>query len=235
MIEFRALRVPTLTEEVAVKLEILFRDLPGIEQFTITLATQELQVVFDEEQLNFRILVQTLANAGCALQTIPAALFKQLPSERRETMYRKILLPLDGSTLSELALPHAEALAQRFESELLLVRVCPPIAGSIEFYSFTTEAADENQDPPAKAEKDAEAYLTFMQEKLHLKGIKSCYFVLHGQISETILEIAETEQADLIVMSTHGRSGLSRWVYGSVAAKILQAAPCPVFLVRAKL
>jgi len=67
-----------------------------------------------------------------------------------------------------------------------------------------------------------------------LKGIKSCYFVLHGLILETILDIAETDKADLIVMSTHGRSGLSRWVYGSVAAKVLQAAPYPVFLVRAK-
>jgi nucleotide-binding universal stress UspA family protein len=235
MIEFKALRVPTLTEEVAVKLELLFRDLPGIEQFTITLATQELQVIFDEDRLDFRILVQVLAEAGCALQTIPAALFNQIPRERRQTMYRKILLPLDGSTLSELALPHAEALAQRFESELLLVRVCPPIAGSFEFYSFAAEAVDENQDLPVQAEKGAEAYLMFMQDKLHLKGIKSCYFVLHGQISETILEIAETEQVDLIVMSTHGRSGVSRWVYGSVAAKVLQAAPCPVFLIRAKL
>jgi hypothetical protein len=83
MIEFRALRVPALTEEVAAKLELLFRDLPGIERFTITLATQELQVVFDEEQLDFRILVQALAKAGCALQTIPAALFNQISPERK--------------------------------------------------------------------------------------------------------------------------------------------------------
>jgi len=234
MIEFRALRVPVLTEEVAVKLETLFRDLPGIDQFTITLATQELHVVFDEDQLDFRSLVQAMAKAGCPLRSIGAALLKQVPSERRQTMYRKILVPLDGSALSELALPHAEALAQRFESEVLLVRVCPPISTSFEFYSFAAEATDEDRDLQVQAEKGAEEYLTVMQEKLQLKRIKSCYFMLHGLIPETILDIAETEGADLIVMSTHGRSGLSHWVYGSVAAKVLQAAPCPVFLVRAK-
>jgi nucleotide-binding universal stress UspA family protein len=234
MIEFKALRVPDLTEEVALNLETLFRDLPGIEQFTLTLASHELQVVFDEDQLDFRSLVQAMAIAGCPLRSIQAALLKQVPSERRQTMYRKILVPLDGSALSELALPHAEALAQRFESEVLLVRVCPPMAGSIEFYSFAAEATDEDLERQVEAAKGAEAYLVWMHEKLQLKGIKNCYFVLHGMITETILDIAETEKADLIVMSTHGRSGLSRWVYGSVAAKVLQAAPCPVFLVRAK-
>jgi nucleotide-binding universal stress UspA family protein len=234
MIEFRALRVPALTEEVAIKLQMLFRGLPSIEQFTITVATQELQVVFDEDQLDFPSLVQAMATADCPLRSIPVALFKQIPIERRQIMYRKILVPLDGSTLSELALPHAEALAQRFESEVLLVRVCPPISTPVEFYSFAAEATEEDRDLPAQAEKGAEAYLTFMQEKLHLKGIKSSYFVLHGLIPETILDIAETEKADLIVMSTHGRSGRGRWVYGSVAAKVLQAAPCPIFLIRAK-
>ena len=72
--EFKALRVPVLTEEVAAKLEAL-NDLPGVEQLVITLETQELSIIFDENQLGFRILVQEMAKAGCPLRNIDAALF----------------------------------------------------------------------------------------------------------------------------------------------------------------
>jgi nucleotide-binding universal stress UspA family protein len=150
-------------------------------------------------------------------------------------MYHKILIPLDGSSLAELALSHAEALAQRFESELLLVRVCPPLTPPFEFYSFGEERAVEDDNRNLQAEKTAEVYLSALQEKLWLKDIRSRYFVPHSSVPEAILEMAETEAVELIIMSTHGRSGLSRWVYGSVAAKVLQAAPCPIFLIRANL
>ncbi len=113
--------------------------------------------------------------------------------------------------------------------------MCPPASGPIEFYTFGEEVSDDdNQALQAQAEKSAEDYLRSLQEKLQLKNIKSYYFMLSGAIPEAILDIAETETVDLIVMCTHGRSGLSRWAYGSVAAKVLQAAPCPVFLIRAK-
>ena len=76
MMEFKALRVPTLTKEVATRLEARLIDLPGIKQFTITLDTPALDIVFDEEQLDFRILIQELAKAGCPLQSISAVLLK---------------------------------------------------------------------------------------------------------------------------------------------------------------
>jgi nucleotide-binding universal stress UspA family protein len=247
MMEFTALRVPALTEEVGGKLKILFGGLPGVERFTFAIETQELHIVFDEGQVDFRTLAQELAKAGCPLRNIEAAVLRQVSLQEERKMYGKILVPLDGSALAELALFHAEALAQRFESEILLVKVCPPVSAPIEFYTFGEEimAEDDNRDladaslagstPQRQAEKIAEDYLTSLQEKLHVKNIKSCCFVLSGSIPEAILDIAETEKVDLIVMSTHGRSGLSRWVYGSVAAKILQAASCPIFLIRAKL
>ena len=72
-----------------------------------------------------------------------------------------------------------------------------------------------------------------IQKRLYLKNIRSCCFGLGGVVSGSILDIAETEAVDLIVMSTHGRSGLSRWVYGNAAPKILQVASFPVFSVRA--
>jgi len=72
--EFKALRVATLTEDVADKLEASLTDLPGVTDFTIALATKEVSIVFDENQLSFRALVKVMTEAGCPLQRIDAAL-----------------------------------------------------------------------------------------------------------------------------------------------------------------
>ncbi len=72
--EFRALRIPTLTEEVGVKLEGVLHALPGVDDFAITLETQELRIYFDENQVAFRTLAHELAKAGCSLKDIDAAL-----------------------------------------------------------------------------------------------------------------------------------------------------------------
>jgi nucleotide-binding universal stress UspA family protein len=92
---------------------------------------------------------------------------------------------------------------------------------------------DYQLDLQTQMEKEVETYLGDWQKKLQMTKVKCRQVALEGFVPESVLSIAETEAVDLIVMSTHGRSGLSRWVYGSVAAKVLQAAPCPVFLVRA--
>ena len=76
MMEFKALRVPTLTQEVALNLETLLSNLSGLEQLKINLETQELYIVFDEQQLGFHRLVQEMAKAGCPLRYIDAALLK---------------------------------------------------------------------------------------------------------------------------------------------------------------
>lgn len=150
-------------------------------------------------------------------------------------MYQKILVPLDGSTLSELALPHAEALARHFDSEIILTRVCQPVAMPVEFYpAMAGVAYDYQLDLQEQVEKEVTDYLAEWQKKLQQAKLKCRCLALEGFVPEAILKVAETERVDLIVMSTHGRSGLSRWVYGSVAAKVLQAAPCPILLVRAK-
>jgi nucleotide-binding universal stress UspA family protein len=150
-------------------------------------------------------------------------------------MYQKILVPLDGSTLSELALPHAEALARHFDSEIILTRVCQPVAMPVEVYpAMAGVAYDYQLDLQAQVEKEVKDYLKNWQKKLQWAKLKCRYLALEGFVPEAILTVAETETVDLIIMSTHGRSGLSRWVYGSVAAKVLQAARCPIFLVRAK-
>lgn len=73
--EFKALHIPTLTEEVAAKLELELNRLPGIKQLTITLETREFDIIFDEDQVGFRTLAQQLEKAGCPLHGISAALF----------------------------------------------------------------------------------------------------------------------------------------------------------------
>ena len=150
-------------------------------------------------------------------------------------MYSKILVPLDGSDLSELALPHAKALAQHFNSELILIRVCQPVAMPLEVYpTLAGVSYDYTVELQTQVEKETQDYLISLQKQVQQDNIKCRYIGAEGFVPDVILEVAEKEKADLIVMSTHGRSGLSRWVYGSVAAKVLQVAHCPVFLVRAK-
>ena len=72
--EFKALRVPSLTEDIAKNLEFLLNGLTGVEKYSIKLDTQELDIVFDENQLSFRMLIQEMTDAGCSLHNIDAAL-----------------------------------------------------------------------------------------------------------------------------------------------------------------
>jgi hypothetical protein len=72
--EFKALRVPALNQDVATKLEHLLSNLAGVENFSITLDTQELNIIFDEDELTFRMLIQEMTDAGCSLRNIDAAL-----------------------------------------------------------------------------------------------------------------------------------------------------------------
>lgn len=140
-------------------------------------------------------------------------------------MYEHILVPLDGSELAEQALPHALALAKAFGSDLHLVTVISvvtvePVPGGIVGMSWERETAE------------AHDYLNAMAAQVLEAGPKCTQIVLHGDVAGSILDQAEEVGSDLIVMSTHGRSGLGRWVYGSIADKVLRHASVPVLLIR---
>jgi len=144
-------------------------------------------------------------------------------------MYKKILVPLDGSELAKLALDHAEKLAKTFEAEIILFQVVPfmPIYGSPEL--VTPLIVDEKQ------KEAAEKYLANLTEELKKKGIKAAAMVRTGQqVAVEIIDFAKESGVDLIVMCTHGRSGITRWVLGSVALKILTRAETPILLLRSK-
>ena len=144
-------------------------------------------------------------------------------------MYKKILVPLDGSEFSRKALDHAEKLAKICDSELLLLQVVPfmPIYGSPEL--VTPLIVDEKQ------KEAAEKYLNNLSEELRKRGMKVTAAVRTGQqVPLEIIDFAKASGADLIVMSTHGRSGITRWVLGSVTHKVLTRGETPVLLLRSK-
>lgn len=144
-------------------------------------------------------------------------------------MYKKILIPLDGSELAKKALDHAEKLARIFGSEIVLFQVVPfmPIYGSPEL--ITPLIIDERQ------KEAVEKYLSNLAEELKEKGLKASAVVKTGhQVAVEIIDFAKEIGADLIIMSTHGRSGITRWVLGSVALKVLTRAETPILLLRSK-
>ncbi|MBP8953307.1 MAG: universal stress protein [Armatimonadetes bacterium] len=141
-------------------------------------------------------------------------------------MYQHILVTLDESELAEQALPHAVALARAFGSTLHLVSVVA--VTSPEALQIATMATDH------EAQLDsARAYMRGIRKRAIEEGVETEWDVCQGDVADEILRYREQQDCDLIVMSTHGRSGMGRWVYGSVADRILRHSPVPVLLVRA--
>jgi nucleotide-binding universal stress UspA family protein len=127
-------------------------------------------------------------------------------------MYKRILVPLDGSELAKKALDHVESLAKIFDAEIILFQVVPfmPIYGSPELVT-----------PLIVDEKQKESAETTMVRMGH-------------QVAVEIIDFAKESGVDLIAMCTHGRSGITRWVLGSVAHKVLIRAETPILLIRSK-
>jgi nucleotide-binding universal stress UspA family protein len=148
-------------------------------------------------------------------------------------MYRIILVPLDGSELDECVLPHVEAMAKGCQVEkVLFVRVAEPFPQPS---SSMTEYADTPQEQAkinAQVHEEAEKYLKGVVPRVHYNGIEVGWKVLSGRVAETLAEYAVKKDADLIVIATHGRSGITRWAWGSVADRILRSACVPVLMVR---
>ena len=141
-------------------------------------------------------------------------------------MYKKILVPLDGSPLAEEVLPHAEALAKSEGAEIILLRV----AVTPSRYLFAHNPAEGNN-IIKMLEKEAKDYMKAEVSKLQDEGIKVTGVTRDGAAPDTILEVAEETNADVIAMSTHGRSGVQRWLMGSVAEKVVHHAHIPVMLI----
>ena len=160
-------------------------------------------------------------------------------------MFRRLLVPLDGSKLAEAALPYAEELAKGCQTEeVILISVTEQVRGRTaapearELYrssdsSVLQTAGAELVVTFGKKERQAQRYLGRIAKRLRAKGIKVRTEVLSWPPAEAIVTYAGQNGVDTIVMSSHGRSGPSRWAYGSVADKVFRASCVPVLMVRA--
>jgi len=153
-------------------------------------------------------------------------------------VYERIVVALDGSAVAEQILPHVRALAEKFGSTLILVRAIMPvekvaalIEPSIGGVPLDPELIEETIE---SEEHEATTYLEHVANDLRLRGLTVNTEDPPGAAVDVILDCARQTQADLIALTTHGRSGLQRIVYGSVADGVVRRAPCPVLLVRVR-
>lgn len=148
-------------------------------------------------------------------------------------MFKRILVPLDGSELAELALPYALELAQKFDSRLLLLSVTPLPVVSVDPGEYPYSGYDYVPELGEHLQNETHTYLQEKQADLTAAGLAVDIQVEQGnQPAEVILMVVEEGNTDAIVMSTHGRGGVRRWMYGSVADKVLRHADVPVLLIR---
>jgi nucleotide-binding universal stress UspA family protein len=146
-------------------------------------------------------------------------------------MYKKILVPLDGSELAECVLPHVESIAKGCGVEsVVFMRVLDTYMPSA---AYAYIAKSQSQEIEKGSEKAAREYLDEVAGRVNLDGVEIQKQLITGRAAESIAEYATKNDVDLIAIATHGRSGPSRWVYGSVADKVLRSSRVPVLMVRA--
>jgi nucleotide-binding universal stress UspA family protein len=147
-------------------------------------------------------------------------------------MYRKILVPLDGSRRAEAILPHVEELAHRFNAKIIFLKIIEPIRviAPIDGYIPYPEPLQGEHE---KAIKRANTYLLGLEGEFREKKISAKTVIEEGPIVSKIIDTANREAVDLIAMASHGRTGLAHVFYGSVAAGVLHRVDRPLLLIRA--
>ncbi|MEM7130310.1 MAG: universal stress protein [Chloroflexota bacterium] len=148
-------------------------------------------------------------------------------------MIQSILVPLDGSERAEQILPHAVNLAQKFDTTLVLVQVIIPVyhAASLEAPGYAQVILDDMKE----MKRRASTYLKNHKLNLEKEEIEVNIRIEQGQPVERILAVAEEIDTDLIAMNSHGRTGLPRVLFGSVAAGVLHGTARPLYLIRSDL
>lgn len=158
-------------------------------------------------------------------------------------MFKKILVPLDGSRFSSRAIRYASEIARRFNAKLIFIQVVPPTTPVP-----TTTGIPPGVESPAAAEismqtalfedkknvTSAKRYLSRKVRDIKPEGIKASYNVIVGDPSSSIMLFSKKEHIDLIVMTTHGKSGLKRAILGSVADTVIRESGKPVLVIRTK-
>lgn len=166
------------------------------------------------------VVDKILRGADIPVLVIRAKAFRKQPES---VTLKKVLLPLDLSAFSETSIGYVTELASRLKAEVLLLHV-------ISAYSGEFPSAARLQ---ALSKQQARKYLREVEETFKNEGIMTKLLVKSGSPALDILSCAQKNRVDLIAISTHGRGGLGRWAYGSVASKLLHSAEIPILLVRA--
>jgi nucleotide-binding universal stress UspA family protein len=137
-------------------------------------------------------------------------------------MFKKILVPLDGSKVAEKILPRVERLVRGSQGEVHLLRVV---------VSYQVDPREEKKER-ARLMQEAWDYLEKIVSRLRKKRVRAFAVVVYGKDAVQICDFARKNRFDLVAMATHGRSGISRWALGSVADKVLRCSAVPVMLIR---
>ncbi len=151
-------------------------------------------------------------------------------------MYGKIMVPLDGSELAECVLPHVAAIATGCKiAKVVFVRVVEPpkLSASLPAQGELGSQEKNRRKQVEQRIKAAEAYLKKIVQSTAIENAALSYEVLEGKVAETLADWAEKNDVDLIIIASHGRSGISRWMMGSIAERILHSVCVPVLMIRA--
>jgi nucleotide-binding universal stress UspA family protein len=145
-------------------------------------------------------------------------------------MYQKIMVPLDGSQVAECVIPHIETIAGKSATRVELVTVVEPL--DIPTRGQIAISDDEIKQIDDEGKNEATKYLKQVSSRLTRAGINASTVILSGKPAESLVRYAVNNNVDLIIMATHGRSGISKIFWGSVAEKILRATDIPVLLIK---
>ena len=155
-------------------------------------------------------------------------------------MYKKIMVPLDGSDLAECVLPHVEKFITSKQVKIVVfLRVVEPESTR---FDDTAVLSGKTRDRiiegarliEERRKSDAAAYLGDVASRMKNNGVEIETEVLVGRVADSLADYTETNDIDLIIIATHGRSGISRWVRGSVADRVLRFSRIPVLIVHAE-
>jgi nucleotide-binding universal stress UspA family protein len=147
-------------------------------------------------------------------------------------MYKKILVPLDGSELAERVLPHVESIAKGCGvKEVTFLHVAEPFHQVCDFEGCLSQETINSIEADNRAASGS--YLSQLTKRTRYDGVSVTPKVITGKPAESIAYYATKNSIDLIIIATHGRSGISRWAWGSVADRVLHSACVPVLMVRA--
>jgi nucleotide-binding universal stress UspA family protein len=147
-------------------------------------------------------------------------------------LYARIVVALDGSARAELVLPYVEALAEQFGSSVILLRATTPAAATTPLAPNIAATPIDLTAIVEAERREVETYLRALTQRLSSQGLAVSYEQYEGPAADIIVARARDLDANLIAMTTHGRGGLERLVFGSTAEAVLRHAPCPVLLVR---